>query len=315
MSPGRLLKPQIAKRHAGPLVEPPPPIELTTAPGFDGWSKLDAKLAALGPHRLMIAAHAARAAASGGTCLPSREEEQIAAWFTSIVEEANRSGGSSMDDSDQTGAAIWHVLNGDWHRDSERVCSVRCFVVAEVPCRGTPGFLASLRAAAAHYVHTIVAGTSADDISELRSLLTTIDDGLEAYPLCGLVDAEDAPASEFLEPALANMTLRSPTSAEVCGGFSGWAQLRAARPRTHDPHGGPHRRDRVARARCAPRRRGTGVNTRARDRIAVLHGILGMLPGATATNFHGWKAWDWLRMTASPRHAGSLLTQRDGGQS
>lgn len=84
------------------------------------WSKLGAELAARGPHRVAIALHAARAAATGGAQLTAYEEEQLAAWFASIIDEAVQRGGSSGDDRDETATAIWQVLSGDWHRDPAR---------------------------------------------------------------------------------------------------------------------------------------------------------------------------------------------------
>lgn len=92
----------------------------------------------------------------------------------------------------------------------ERVCLPCCPVVTQVPHPGTPGFLVLLRAAAAGYVHTTVAGASADDIAELRWLLIANDDDLEAYRPWGPVETEDAPPSNLLEPALAILTLRRP---------------------------------------------------------------------------------------------------------
>ena len=197
-------------------VQPPPLVA--------EWSRLGAELAARGPYRIAVAMHAARAAATGGGRLTFHEEEQIAVWFAGIVDEAIQRGGGSRDDHDGTAAAIWHVLVGDWHRDPQRVSPARCPEVATVPCPGAPGFLASLRVAAAGYVHTVVAGASAEEISELCSLLVMGDDDLEAYRPCGLVDTEDEPASELLGPALASLTLRRPTNAELCCGFAGWAR-------------------------------------------------------------------------------------------
>jgi len=207
------------RRHCLTLpaaVPPPPPLA--------EWSRLGAELAARGPYRIAIAMHAARAAATGGGRLTFHEEAQIAAWFAGIVDAAIQRGGGSRDDHDETAAAIWHVLVGDWHRDPQRAYPARCPAVAAVPRSGAPGFLASLRAAAAGYVHTVVAGASAEEIAELCSLLVMGDDDLEAYRPYGLVDTEDASASELLGPALANLTLRRPTNAELCSGFAGWAQ-------------------------------------------------------------------------------------------
>ena len=209
-----------ARRHAElPLHEP-----AATTPELHEWARLGAELAALGPHRLAIAAHAARAAAAGGAALAVGEEEQIAAWLTGIVDEAIRRGRGSGDDHDETAAAIWHVLAGDWHRDPEREHAARCPAVAAVPQPGAPGFLVALRAAARGYVYTAVAGASADDIAELREILAASDDDLEAYRPWGLVDTEDPPAAALLEPALASLTLRRPTYTEICSGFGGWAR-------------------------------------------------------------------------------------------
>jgi hypothetical protein len=57
------------------------------------WAKLGADLAALGPHRLAIAARTATAAACGGRGVSAEEEERIAQWFGDIVDEAIRRGG------------------------------------------------------------------------------------------------------------------------------------------------------------------------------------------------------------------------------
>lgn len=116
------------------------------------------------------------------------------------------------------------MLSGDWHRAPERVCPARCPAVDEVPAPGERGFLASLRAAAAGYVHTAVAGAAAEEIAELCALVVASDEELETYRPWGLVDAEDAPAAALLEAALASLTLRRPTNAEICSGFGGWAQ-------------------------------------------------------------------------------------------
>ena len=223
--------PHSARRHAElPLPEP-----MAAAPGLAEWARLGAELAALGPHRLAIAVHAARAAAAGGAGLSSGEEEQIADWLAGIVDEAIGRGGGSGDDEDETAAAIWHVLAGDGHRDPEREHAARCPAVAAAPHPGAPGFLASMSAAARGYVYTAIAGASAEEIAELREILAASDDGLETYRPWGLVDTEDPPAAALLEPALASLTLRRPTSAEVCCGFGGWARGFAQAALEHTP--------------------------------------------------------------------------------
>ena len=229
-------KPHVERRHAEPPPHEPPvaptrrhaelPSHEAAAipPELREWAGLGAELAALGPHRLAIAAHAARAAAAGGAAVGAGEEEQIAAWLAGIVDEAIRRGGGSGDDRDETAAAIWHVLAGDWHRDPEREHAARCPAVAAAPRPGAPGFLVALRAAARGYVYTAVAGASADDIAELRELRAASDDDLESYRPWGLVDTDDPPAAALLELALASLTLRRPTCAEICSGFGGWAR-------------------------------------------------------------------------------------------
>jgi len=214
----RLRGSHVIRRHHVPVLAAVRPSPLAE------WSRLGAELAARGPYRIAIAMHAARAAATGGSGLTFHEEEQIAAWFAGIVDEAIQRGGGSRDDHDETATAIWHVLIGDWHRDPRRAYPARCPNVAAVPCPGAPAFLAALRAVAAGYAHTAIAGASAEEIDELCALLIMGEDDLEAYRPCGLVDTEDAPASELLGPALAILTLRRPTNAELCSGFAGWAQ-------------------------------------------------------------------------------------------
>ena len=200
------------------------------------WSKLGACIAALGPHRLAIAARAARAAVSGGRGVGTEEEEQIAQWFIGIVDEAIHRGGL------RAAAAIWVVLVSDSHPDPFEVRAPRCPAVAEIPYppRGfafEPGepdgmvldrgevatFLAKLRAAAAGYLHTVIAGASPADILELREIVRADDDTLEDYRPWGVDFAAEEPASESLENARSMLTCRHLTNAEACYGFADWA--------------------------------------------------------------------------------------------
>ena len=74
---------------------PPLLLPLLLRAALADWNELGAELAARGPHRIVIALHAARAAATGGAQLTTHEEEQIAAWFAGVVDEAIRRGGGS----------------------------------------------------------------------------------------------------------------------------------------------------------------------------------------------------------------------------
>ena len=202
------------------------------------WAQLGAKLGALGPHRLSIAARAATAAA-GSRGVTAEEEEHITHWFGGIVDDALRRGGLPA------AAAIWAVLAGDSHVDPVNVRAARCPAVAEVPApprgfafepaeTGGPGeatldpdevtaFLAKLRAAAPRYVHTAIACASDDDLHDLRELTVADERALEEFRPWG-VDLADAPATEALEDARSMLTYRQLSSAEACSGFADWAQ-------------------------------------------------------------------------------------------
>jgi hypothetical protein len=209
------------------------------------WAKLGAFLAALGPHRLAIAARAAAAAASGGRGMGPEEEDGIARWFVAIVDEAIRRGGL------RAAVAIWLVLASDSHADPLEVRAARCPAVAEVPHppRGfafEPGevapdlaeaatFLGRLRAAAAGYAHTAVAGASAADLDELRAIVRAHDDALEDYRPWGVDFAEgQVPPSVMLADARAMLTCRRLSNAEACSGFADWARGFAGRVIEHE---------------------------------------------------------------------------------
>ena len=199
------------------------------------WSKIGASLAALGPHRLAIAARAA-AAAAGGRGVSAEEEAHIARWFTGVVDETLRRGGL------RAAVAVWFVLVADNHADPFEARPARCPMVAAVPLppRGfeseldepgemTPApaevatFLAKLRAAAAGYVHTAIAGASDSDISELREIVRADDDTLEDYRPWGIDFAAETPSSELLEDARSMLTCRHLSNAEACSSFADWA--------------------------------------------------------------------------------------------
>ena len=216
------------------------------------WAQLGAKLAALGPHRLSIAARAATAAAGGGRGVTAEEAERIACWFGGVVDEAVRRGGLPA------AVAIWTVLAGDSHADPAGVRVARCPAVAEVPPpprgfafepfepfepgepgegpgeSGEPGegpldpdevtaFLAGLRAAAPGYVHTAIACASEDDLRDLREITVAGERALEELRPWGVELGAEAPAAEALEDARSMLTYRRLSSAEACSGFADWA--------------------------------------------------------------------------------------------
>lgn len=203
------------------------------------WLKLGEGLAALGPHRLAIAARAAVAAAGGGAGVGTEQENQIARWFLGIVDEAIARGGA------RAAAAIWSVLVGDSHPDPNPLewwsgRSARCPAVAEVPNPPTafmwePGehgptpdpyevsrFLPKLRTAAAGYVHTAIAGASYDHLRTLHRIMHASDDRLEAYRPWGF--GLIAPQSLIpLDSALSRLTRRQLSNVEACRGVTDWA--------------------------------------------------------------------------------------------
>jgi hypothetical protein len=200
------------------------------------WARLGASLAALGPHRLRIAARAATAAAGGGRGVGSEEEEHIARWFVTVVDEAIRRGGL------RAAAAIWFVLASDDHADPFEARRARCPAIAEVPYPprgfaaepadpdGVPPdpaevatFLAKLRAGASGYVRTAIACASASDLLELREIVRADNDTLEDYRPWGIDFGAEEPPSESLESARAMLTCRRLTNAEACSGFADWA--------------------------------------------------------------------------------------------
>lgn len=204
------------------------------------WAQLGARLAALGPHRLPIAARAATAAAGGGRSVTAEEEERIAQWFGGIVDEAIQRGGLPA------AVAIWTVLEGDNHADPVGVRTARCPAMAEVPPPpaafafepGEPGgageaaldpdevgaFLAKLRAAAPRYVHTAVACASEDELHDLRGITAADARALEELRPWGVDLGAEGLAAEALEDARSMLTYRHLSNTEACSGFADWAQ-------------------------------------------------------------------------------------------
>jgi hypothetical protein len=200
------------------------------------WAQLGAELAALGPHRLPIAARVAAVAAGGGRGVTAEEEERFARWFGGVVDEAVRRGGLPA------AVAIWTVLAGDSHVDGAGVRAARCPAVAEVPTppRGfvfepeEPGaelldpdevaaFLAGLRAAAPGYIYTAIACAAEDDLRDLREIAAADARALEEFRPWGVDLGAGAGAAEALEDARAMLTYRRLSSAEACSGVADWA--------------------------------------------------------------------------------------------
>jgi hypothetical protein len=203
------------------------------------WAQLGARLAALGPHRLPIAARAATAAADGGRSATAEDEERIAQWFGGIIDEAILRGGLPA------AVAIWTVLVGDSYADPLGGRTVRCPAMAEVlpppsAFAFEPGesggsdevaldpaeveaFLAKLRAAAPRYVHTAVACASEADLHDLREITTADVRGLEEFRPWGVDLGADGLATAALEDARSMLTYRHLSNTEACSGFADWA--------------------------------------------------------------------------------------------
>ena len=203
------------------------------------WAQLGARLAALEPHRLPIAARAATAATGGGRSVTAEDEARIAQWFGGIVDEAIRRGGLPA------AVAIWTILVGDSHIDPLGGRTARCPAMAEVPPPppafafepGEPdgpgevaldpaevgAFLAKLCAAAPRYVHTAVACASEADLHDLREITTADVRALEEFRPWGVDLGADGLATEALEDARSMLTYRHLSNTEACSGFADWA--------------------------------------------------------------------------------------------
>jgi hypothetical protein len=122
--------------------------------------------------------------------------------------------------------SVWHVLASDQMADHDRRLPPRCPAVAICPYPGDRGFLDGLRRAVDGYMRTVITGSSASKIEELCKLLDVRDAALEeCRPFNGPfgADSYDSHASELLEPSLSRLTLRRPTSADICYGVSLYA--------------------------------------------------------------------------------------------
>jgi hypothetical protein len=206
-------------RHRATPPQSPPPLQ----PPLE-WSAFGIELARRGSHFVSLALHVARAAACGGSGVTPEEEARLIEWFGGIVDMAIRRAGSD-NDKNPAAAAIWHVLVGDWIASPQRARPPRCPAVAAVKrCPGEQGFLAALRALPASYVRTAIAGASASEVDDLRSLMTASDDELERWrPWGHAFEPYDTPAAEMIERAVSILALRHPSSADLCGVVQDWA--------------------------------------------------------------------------------------------
>jgi hypothetical protein len=209
-----------------PSPDPAPPIIEPSL--IDQWNVLGVRLASH-PHHLSLALHVARAATSGGHITRS-DEDALANWFVEILDEGiRRTGGIAVDEhknqSNAFASAAWYVLHTDSIRDvRRRVRSSRCPAMVEVPRPDAPGFVDALRAAARGYIRTVIAGANQDEIAEL-AVLRTLDVGTldERYCPFGAPYTEDVYDAETYERALANLTRRYCTNADICEGMESWA--------------------------------------------------------------------------------------------
>jgi hypothetical protein len=206
-------------------------IEEQAAPTIasEEWIQLGSDLAKepSGEHRLALALHAAEAATKGSG-MPPDEEERLVAHFVALFDRAvNLTGGprpgfegDPRRDHNLAAETIWYVLVGD------RFTTVpwpRCPVVDAAGCPGDPGWLEGMRAAVGGYVRTTIAGATEDDLEALRHLAAATDDEIEDYRPFASTFGEDAPRPELLVDAMADLTRRRATNAQICSGVDNWA--------------------------------------------------------------------------------------------
>ena len=194
------------------------------------WARLGAEIAALGPHRLEIAAHAVRVAAAGGRGIAAEEESRIADWFRDLVQAAIQRGGA------RAARAIWSVLTSDSQRDPRGAWMARCPALEAIGCPAIldegiepadggqiAEWLAKLPDAAASYVHHAVAGASADDVAELRELVQAGDDTLDAIYAPEPFALADHDPHEAMYEAMSTLTRRRIDNDQISGALEIWA--------------------------------------------------------------------------------------------
>jgi hypothetical protein len=208
---------------------------VATLADLSQWSQLGVEIADLGEHRLKIAARAARVAAAGGLGVSAEEEAGIADWFRGIVQTAIERGGV------RAARAIWFVLVSDNQRDPRGGWTPRCSALETIdvpPTRieGIEGieptevdeqeiatWLAEFPDVAASYIHHAVACATTEDVTELRRLIHTDDDALDAiYAPEPLALAEHDPHEAMYE-AMSVLTRRRLDNAQASGALENWA--------------------------------------------------------------------------------------------
>lgn len=207
---------------------------ITTFAGLRNWSQAGVEIVDLGEHRLEIAAHAARVAATGGREVFAEEEARIESWFRGVVETAIQRGGV------RAARAIWFVLASDSQRDPRGTWTARCPALDMIGVRLLPAenveqvqqemseqevadFLAALPDAAVSYVRYAVASATAEDITELRELIHADDDALDAiYAPEPFAPAEHDP-QEAIYVAMSALTRRRFNNDQISGAVESWA--------------------------------------------------------------------------------------------
>src|SRR5690606_37006475 len=96
---------------------------------------------------------------------------------------------------------------GDHVRSHDIVRPPRCPAMATVKSNGDRGFVDDLRAAAPAYMRTVIAGARDCEIEELRALVEADAEALDDYRPFATAFAEDAPAAEQMDRAVASLSL------------------------------------------------------------------------------------------------------------
>lgn len=196
------------------------------------WSQLGAEIADLGEHRLEVAAMAARAAATGGRGVSAAEEARFVDWFRGIIQTAIQRGGVDA------ARAIWFVLMADNRRDPIGIWAPRCSTLNQLGVPPTfiegieleetgdqqiAAWLAAFPDIAVRYVHHVVAGGTAEDITELRELVQADDAALDALYAPEPFALADQDPHEALYEAMSMLTRRRFDNAQVSRAVENWA--------------------------------------------------------------------------------------------
>jgi len=235
-------KPTHVERRHGPDAAAPPqnPVEpdlasverSTDPPDLTEWTALGASLLALpnGAHRVALAMHTARAAASGGIEIGADEARAMKQWLADTIDLAITRGGENA------ASAIWHVIAGDWQRDPSAIRPARCPAAARIEAgSGERELAAMLRTHARMYIRTVISGASGRDVALLREIVGADEqrlDELRPFGACANLIEDRAPW-EDLEDARASLTARYPSADDVCSGVCAWASGMASAAYEH----------------------------------------------------------------------------------